>query len=228
MERSLKDHRHKVLRFECGPQEGKRFVSSAEKFLSLATERTVFFKDQSCKVENKWFWQSSQSQVGEHQTAVVWFLEHKLSCLSRLLSQVSDLVRESLKPLEPLNMKPLPTAHLKSPVAEEWSPEQVSVLQQEQRVFLSQVSELSSSMRQAQTDVSEISRLQGTLQEHIAFQAANIERLFDDAANALGLVDQGNSYLARAANSPHAFRNAIVSIVMSLAMVLLALHYFSD
>lgn len=81
---------------------------------------------------------------------------------------------------------------------------------------------------QAERSLLEISQLQTTLISHLASQTETIERLYDDANDAIGSVEQANMQLKEAKRSGRDARFFLLVFLIGASMALLFLDWYSS
>lgn len=81
---------------------------------------------------------------------------------------------------------------------------------------------------QAERSLLEISQLQTTLIAHLASQTETIERLYDDANDAIGSVEQANAQLREAKQSGRDARFFLLVFLIGASMALLFLDWYSS
>jgi syntaxin 18 len=81
---------------------------------------------------------------------------------------------------------------------------------------------------QAERSLLEISQLQTTLISHLASQTETIERLYDDANDAIGSVEQANTQLKEAKRSGRDARFFLLVFLIGASMALLFLDWYSS
>lgn len=128
-----------------------------------------------------------------------------------------------------------PSKHIDAAVAYEekvitaLTPAQSQQLQQESSSLLKEYASLSEALTTTESNITEISRLQATLAFHLTNQNALIGRLWDDAVLIGDTVKRGNLELERAKQrSSGSFRNAVIAVILLLALMLLFLHFYSS
>ena len=105
----------------------------------------------------------------------------------------------------------------------------MSQMMQERHSLLSEYTTMSSILISTESTLTEISRLQATLAFHLTTQAAQIERLWDDAVLASDTVTRGNKELKRARERGGGlFRNAVLMIIVMFTLLLLFMHAYSS
>ncbi|KAI5451024.1 hypothetical protein NCC49_002513 [Naganishia albida] len=84
------------------------------------------------------------------------------------------------------------------------------------------------SVLQAERSLLEISQLQTTLISHLASQTESIERLYDDANDAIASVEQANTQLKEAKKSGRDARFFLLVFLIGASMALLFLDWYSS
>lgn len=108
------------------------------------------------------------------------------------------------------------------------SDDQVQMLQQEKNHLFHELADMQTQIKQTEKSVSEIARLQATLQESLTFQEGQIERIFEDAEFAIDMVSKGNVYLNKASKSQSTFRTIMVSLILFMTFIMLFMHFYLD
>lgn len=207
---------------------------------------------QQCQPKAGWFSSGSQenAQLVQHMSAVLWFLSHKCSMLSKAFNKISDHKqkgKEHAKRLQDKRMTALASVQLKSPTAtrnytdvegkmkvDEFaqryglSSDQVQMLQQEKQELFDELQDMQGQMRQTEKSVAEIARLQTTLQESLMYQETQIERLYDDIDLTIDMVQKGNMYLGKASKNQSAFSKIMVFLIMFMTGIMLFMHFYLD
>lgn len=184
-------------------------------------------------------------QVDQHEAAIVWFLNHKLSLLNREYDNVKVGEEERIRKQRQLKAIALgsvrPTqhstiGHQAVPIMEEAqfqekyhvSDSQMQELMAENDSLLREYTEMQSTLTTTQTSLREISRLQITLQEQLVYQATQIDRLFDDSMTTTETVRKANVQLGQAAGTMSRSVRFFAVFVFFAAFFLLLLHFLAD
>lgn len=103
-----------------------------------------------------------------------------------------------------------------------------SMLQASSDWLLSEYTQTITHLTQTESSIQEISRLQNTLHFHLSTQTAQLDRLYDDAQSMLGNVRRGNQELQKAKREgKKGFREGVVLMIITLALLLLLIHHIS-
>lgn len=207
------------------------------------------------RAERGWFASlhgSDHSQVDQHEAAIVWFLNHALSSLSRSYEAAKDeeerrLAREAKLRLAHQNalagVRPGAGQDSKAsrpPVTTFITPEssfkdefglddkQMQELVTENDNLLREYNDMQQDLNAAQASINEIARLQSTLQEQLIYQATQIDRLFDEVVNTTDTVRKANTQLGHAAGHQSTSVRFFLYFVLFATFFLLLLHIISD
>lgn len=94
--------------------------------------------------------------------------------------------------------------------------------------LLREYNDMQQDLNVAQASINDIARLQSTLQEQLIYQATQIDRLFDEAANTTDTVRKANNQLGHAAGHQSASVRFFLYFVLFATFFLLLLHIISD
>lgn len=188
------------------------------------------------------------TQQDQHEEGVIWFLNHRVSTLTKEIENVRDAQKKkekeaarlrdlrrsalaSSRPSEQLASASTTTPALSTEkFAEEFkvSPEQMQMLVQENDALLKEYGEMREQISNTTASLNEIVRLQSTLQEHLIYQAAQIDRLFDEAQTTVETVRKANTHLNRAARTQSTSVRFFITFIILMSLFLLLIHIISD
>jgi DNA repair exonuclease SbcCD ATPase subunit len=234
-------------------KEVPEFTSTFQQIARL--QESVDHLAQQCQPKVGWFTSGVHNQDGQliqHMSAVLWFLSHKYSMLSKAFNKITDdkqKGKEHLKRLQDKRLAALASVQLKSPTpqvsrdlavpesklkVEEFaqkyglSSDQVQMLQHEKQELFNELQDMQGQMRQTEKSVAEIARLQTTLQESLMYQETQIERLYDDIDLTIDMVQKGNMYLNKASKNQSAFSKIMVFLILFMTAIMLFMHLYLD
>lgn len=234
------------------PKEVPEFTITFQRIARL--QESVDHLAQQCQPKSGWFSSGTQenTQLVQHMSAVLWFLSHKYSMLSKAFNKISDdkqKGKEHLKRLQDKRMSALASVQLKSPTTRKspdvavteskmkvdefaqkygLSSDQVQMLQHEKQELFNELQDMQGQMRQTEKSVAEIARLQTTLQESLMYQETQIERLYDDIDLTIDMVQKGNMYLNKASKNQSAFSKIMVFLILFMTGIMLFMHFYLD
>ena len=108
------------------------------------------------------------------------------------------------------------------------TPSANAMLQMENTRMIEEISRgLFETLSTTETQILEISRLQTTLQSHLSIQHDLTCRLFDDSITTVQDTQKGNEYLKKTGNDSSTMRKFLVTLILSMSLLLLLLHYFN-
>lgn len=109
------------------------------------------------------------------------------------------------------------------------SPTMVKQLELETPALLQEYSLTASELTTTEASLTQVTRLQATLAFHIATQATQIDRLWDEAAVHSDAVRKGNLQLekAKAEGMSGGLRDTVIFAILMLAIALLLLHWIT-
>lgn len=110
----------------------------------------------------------------------------------------------------------------------ELSQTQIQQFSSENTELLESMQTTLNSVLQAERSLLEISQLQTTLISHLASQTETIERLYDDANDAIASVEQANTQLKEAKRSGRDARFFLLVFLIGASMALLFLNWYSS
>lgn len=110
----------------------------------------------------------------------------------------------------------------------ELSQTQIQQFSSENTELLESMQTTLNSVLQAEQSLLEISQLQTTLISHLASQTETIERLYDDANDAIASVEQANTQLKEAKRSGRDARFFLLVFLIGASMALLFLDWYSS
>ncbi|GHJ88102.1 hypothetical protein NliqN6_4504 [Naganishia liquefaciens] len=108
------------------------------------------------------------------------------------------------------------------------TPSQIQQFSSENTDLLESMQTTLNTVLQAERSLLEISQLQTTLISHLASQTETIERLYDDANDAIGSVEQANAQLREAKQSGRDARFFLLVFLIGASMALLFLDWYSS
>lgn len=181
----------------------------------------------------------------------MWFLNHKISSLAREYEKIKILQEEKDKEVQRVkSLKKTVLAssrppllgggsRLEKPIAESISSEkfandfaltegQLQLLAVENDALMKEYTETQSQIVTTQTSLNEISRLQGTLQEQLVYQASQVDRLFDEASSTVDTLRKANTYLNQATKKQSASVRFFLWLMFFASLFVLLLHWMSD
>ncbi len=183
------------------------------------------------------------SHLDRHEAAIAWLLGHRVSLLTRRLESLRSRgdakakMQERIAALrEAAVSSARPTAQAvqfesgdsaddqPAPLAS-LSAAQVQVLERENDSLLKELQQTHAAVERSAATLSEIARLQGTLQEQLVFQAAQIDRLYDDAEATADTLGRANEQLAKAASRQTTSTRLIFWLLVFAAFLVLLLHF---
>lgn len=104
----------------------------------------------------------------------------------------------------------------------------MSMLQVENTRMIEEMSRgLFETLSSTETQILEISRLQSTLQSHLSMQHDLTCRLFEDSITTVQDTRKGNEYLKKTGKDSSTMRKFLVTLILSMSLLLLLLHYFN-
>lgn len=194
---------------------------------------------------------SVASQLDQHEAAIVWFLNHRFSSLSQgaesYREQLERRAKESLRVKEShkyamasarptLDQGGTPAAGYPVPVlsneylAEEFgvSPQQMQALAMENDSLLKEYGEMKQQIDTTHASINEIARLQTTLQEQLTYQAAQIDRLFDETSTTVNTIQRANTHLTQASKKRSGSVTFFLWFMVMATLFVLLLHIISD
>ncbi len=227
------------------------FMSCQVQISHLQTLADTLDELEQARRKRGWFASSTSaghSQLSQHMAAIIIFLNHLNSVLSKRFEAMKGAVRsrsvvqekritslaairKDSKPTSPNTSPTTAAAHLMDvgEFAEQYglSQDQIQMLQEEKQALFQELSQTKQQVSQAEKSVSEIVRLQITLQETLMYQETQIERLYDDSEVTLDMIQRGNVFLNKASKSQHTFRNIIVTIILIATFILWFMHSYN-
>lgn len=103
-----------------------------------------------------------------------------------------------------------------------------AMLQVENTRMIEEISRgLFETLSTTESQILEISRLQLTLQSHLSIQNDLTCRLFDDSMTTVQDTQKGNEYLKKTGKDSSTMRKFLVTLILSMSLLLLLLHYFN-
>lgn len=179
------------------------------------------------------------SQINQHEAAVIWFLNHKVSNITKAYEKAKEVesarerrtIEKTWARLEPKKATiGAPEIISKEAFKQEFGVDdrQMQELITENEGLLKEYLELQDSISTAQNSINEIARLQTTLQEQLIYQSAQIDRLFDDAVVTMDTVNKANAQLNKAASNQSTTVRIFLYFVLFATILLLLLHFISD
>ena len=108
------------------------------------------------------------------------------------------------------------------------SPSQIQQFSSENNELLESMQTTLNTVLQAERSLLEISQLQTTLISHLASQTETIERLYEDANDAIGSVEQANAQLREAKRTGRDARFFLLVFLIGASMALLFLDWYSS
>ncbi|KAJ9113618.1 hypothetical protein QFC22_005926 [Naganishia vaughanmartiniae] len=108
------------------------------------------------------------------------------------------------------------------------SPSQIQQFSSENTQLLESMQSTLDTVLHAERSLMEISQLQTTLISHLASQTETIERLYDDANDAIASVDQANTQLKEAKRSGRDARFFLLVFLIGASLALLFLDWYSS
>lgn len=188
------------------------------------------------------------SQLDQHEAAIVWFLNHRLSNLSRKAEayreqranseketlRVKETQKFALATARPLVDKApaVPSVPVISNayLSEEFgvSPEQMQALAMENDSLLQEYSEMQEQIDTTHASIHEIARLQTTLQDQLVYQSTQIDRLFDEANTTVDTVRKANTHLNQTAKRQSGSMTFFLWFMCIATLFVLLLHIISD
>lgn len=104
----------------------------------------------------------------------------------------------------------------------------MSMLQVENTRMIEEMSRgLFETLSSTETQILELSRLQSTLQSHLSMQHDLTCRLFEDSITTVQDTKKGNEYLRKTGKDSSTMRKFLVTLILSMSLLLLLLHYFN-
>lgn len=186
--------------------------------------------------------ESAASMLDRHEAAVAWFLGHRLSLLTRRLEAVrakadaAGRIRERISVLRETasSRATVPSAgilddnsdqtnhHAERPTL---SAQQLQQLSTENESLLAELQQTHAAVERSAATLSEISRLQSTLQEQLVFQAAQIDRLHADAEMTVDTLGRANEQLTAAGQRQVTSARLLLWLFIFSALIVLILHF---
>lgn len=185
------------------------------------------------------------SHLDRHEAAIAWLLGHRVALLTRRLealrargdektrmqeriaalreAAVSSLRGKESTPASIIDDGPLPDES-PAPLAN-LSAAQVQMLEKENDSLLKELQQTHAAVERSAATLSEIARLQGTLTEQLVFQAAQIDRLVDDAEVTADTLGRANEQLVRAAARQTTSARVIFWLLIFATFLVLLLHF---
>lgn len=201
---------------------------------------------------SRWFGSTpnQDSQLAQHVAAIIWFLGHRYSTASKRydsMREAEQAARIRSKKAQDRRLAALASVKQKSPttpksfpVVEEQanvqdfaqkyglSPDQIQMLQSEKDALFQELEGMKNQVRQTEQSVSEIARLQTTLQESLVYQEGQIERIYEDVDLATDMVSKGNVFLGKASKNQSTFSKIMVTLILAMTFVMLFMHFYLD
>jgi hypothetical protein len=104
----------------------------------------------------------------------------------------------------------------------------LSMLQVENTRMIEEMSRgLFETLSSTESQILEISRLQSTLQNHLSMQHDLTCRLFEDSITTAQDTQKGNEYLKKTGKDSSTMRKFLVTLILTMSLLLLLLHYFN-
>lgn len=192
------------------------------------------------------------SHIDQHEAAIVAFVNHRMSHLTKCLEsersarifrfKKSEVIantrfsvvasRRNHPATSPPSIKLMVPEEPETPVnfAEKYDLDnsQMAMLVSENEGLLQEFQETSRQVEQAAASLNEISRLQTTLQEQLIYQAAQVEHIYDDADEVAVTMLKANQHLVSASGRQSSSVRFFVCFVLFATLLLLVLHFASD
>ncbi|EEB09493.1 SNARE Ufe1 [Schizosaccharomyces japonicus yFS275] len=164
-----------------------------------------------------------------HHSGVLWFLQNSLSKVSETLFTLQETRFEQAKTSSLLNnnwqnrsYSPPPRVQLsQSDFSQNLSQTQIQELEDENELLLQEFEDTMQRVQYTSRSLNEIIRLQAEISKQLSLQAAQTDKLYEDAMITSDTISSGNTQLkqARSRNSRAAKGLFIVFLILSFLLV---------
>ncbi|PJF17692.1 hypothetical protein PSACC_02492 [Paramicrosporidium saccamoebae] len=180
--------------------------------------------------------------LDQHEEALVWFLNHRVSNLSRDFESYQSQLEKKEKEVYRIRQMRKTALASSRPATMELQTEPTSVsmdqfvegygipaekmqaLQLENDALVREYMDMQEQVSTTQASLNDIARLQSTLQEQLVYQAAQIDCLYDDAATTVDTVRKANTHLNQAASRQSTSVKLFIWFIFFASLFVLLLH----
>jgi hypothetical protein len=212
---------------------------------SILKSRQAKAKEANDANDNSFSWwksknknSSADSSISEHCRLVVLFLEGRIGRVTEDLERHRQRRRErdNFMFINDKNSKSLnalsASASAINTTTESCSDRnnvngQLALQMENSRLIEEMTRGLFETLSSTESQVLEVSRLQGTLQSHLQAQHDLTCRLFEDSQTTFEETRRGNEYLKRSGKDSSLMRRFLVSLILFMTLLLVLLHYFN-